>query len=105
MTFYIPSLPLSNSIQPDDTTLSTTLPTPQSSNKKSRSAPNTMRRGTPRHRRVRIQAKMPVTPPRLSRHPSPQRHAKFGSDSNLQIDQADELEDRVCIDRLFLVVY
>jgi hypothetical protein len=36
--------------------------------------------------------------------PLPQRHAKFGSDSNLQIDQGDDLEDRVCIDRLFMVV-
>jgi hypothetical protein len=45
---------------------------------------------------------MPVSPPRLSRHPSPQRHAKFGSDSNIQIDQAEDLEDRVCIDRLFM---
>jgi hypothetical protein len=81
--------------KPEDTTLSTTPPAPLPLNKKSRSAPNTMRRGTPRHRRVRIQAKMPVSPPRLSRHPSPQRHAKFGSDSNLQIDQADGLEDRM----------
>jgi hypothetical protein len=64
-----------------------------------------MRRGTPRHRKVRIQAKMPVSPSRLSRHSSPQRRAEFGSDSNLQIDQGDELEDRVCIDRLFMVVY
>ncbi|KAH9992435.1 hypothetical protein BJV77DRAFT_1002420 [Russula vinacea] len=53
--------------------------------------PNTMRRGTTRHRRVRTQVKMPVTPPRLSRHPSPQRPTKIGSD----LDQADDLEDRM----------
>lgn len=58
-----------------------------------------MRRGTTRHRRVRTQVKMPVTPPRLSRHPSPQRPTKIGSD----LDQADDLEDRVCISHPFFM--
>jgi len=64
---------------------------PLPANRKSRSAPNTMRRGTTRHRRVRTQAKIPVSPPRLSRQPSPQRPTKIGS----ELDQADELEDRM----------
>jgi hypothetical protein len=69
---------------------------PPSMNRKSRSAPNTVRRPH-RHRRARTQVKMPVSPPRLSRHPSPLRSIKPGSDSSSQMDQADELEDRVCI--------
>jgi hypothetical protein len=61
--------------------------------------------GTPRHRRVRTQVKLPVSPPRLSRHASPQRPTEQGSDSNLQLDQADELEDKVCISHPFMVAY
>jgi hypothetical protein len=40
-----------------------------------------------------------MTPPRLSRQPSPQRPTKVGSD----LDQGDELEDRVGISHPFMV--
>jgi hypothetical protein len=44
---------------------------------------------------MRSQAKVPGTPPRLSRHPSPHRPIKPGSDSCHQMDEGDDLEDRV----------
>ena len=61
-----------------------------------------MRRGTTRHRRVRTQVKMPVSPSRLSRNPSPPRLTKPGSDS---ISQADDLEDRVRISYPFMATH
>ncbi|KAH9175934.1 hypothetical protein EDB89DRAFT_1942726 [Lactarius sanguifluus] len=60
-----------------------TTPTPRS--KRTRTVPNTVRRGTNRHRKARSQTKLPVGSPRLSRHPSPHR----------QVDQGDEVEDRM----------
>jgi len=58
---------------------STPIMAPPPMNRKSRSAPNTVRRPH-RHRRERTQVKIPVSPTRLSRHPSPHRPIKPGSD-------------------------
>ncbi|KAH9992756.1 hypothetical protein BJV74DRAFT_395913 [Russula compacta] len=76
---------------PEETTPATIIASPPRI-QKSRSTPNTMRRGTTRHRRVRTQVKIPMSPPRLSRNPSPHRPTKLGSDS---ISQPDDLEDRM----------
>lgn len=61
-----------------------------------------MRRATPRHRRVRTQPKVPVSPPRLSAHPSPHRPIKPEFDFGDQVDEGDELEDRVRV-QLFIL--
>lgn len=67
--------------------------TPRS--KRTRSAPNTVRRGTTRHRKARHQAKLPVSPARPSRHPSPHRPIVPDVDLGIQIDQGEELEDKM----------
>jgi len=77
---------------------------PPPMNRKSRSAPNTVRRPH-RHRRERTQVKIPVSPTRLSRRPSPHRPIQLGSDSSSQIDQADDLEDKVCINLPIMPVH
>jgi len=67
--------------------------TPRS--KRTRTVPNTVRRGTPRHRKARHQAKLPVSPARLSRHPSPHRPINPDLDLGSEMDQGDELEDKM----------
>ncbi|KAH9004584.1 hypothetical protein EDB86DRAFT_2884179 [Lactarius hatsudake] len=61
---------------------------------RTRTVPNTARRGTNRHRKARSQTKLPVGSPRLSRHPSPHRPIKPEFDFE-SVDQGDELEDRM----------
>ncbi|KAI9509682.1 hypothetical protein F5148DRAFT_1185777 [Russula earlei] len=74
----------------------TTITTPPHIKKKSRSAPDTMRRGGARHRRERTHPKIPMIPTQLSRHSSPHRPTtNSGSDFNGQLDQEDDFENRM----------
>jgi len=79
---------------PDETAPPTTVVATPSLNKKSRSAPDTIRRGTIRHRRARTHAKVPMTPPRLSRHTSPHHPTMPGPDPDNQME-TDEIEDKM----------
>lgn len=70
-----------------------TAPTPRS--KRTRTVPNTVRRGINRHRKARNQTKLPLSSPGLSRHSSPHRPTKPEFDFGGQMDQGDELEDKM----------
>jgi len=78
----------------DEAAPSTTIVATPPLDKRSRSAPDTIRRGTARHRRARTHAKVAMTPPRLSRHPSPHHPTIPEPDPSNQME-ADELEDRM----------
>ncbi|KAH9072262.1 hypothetical protein EDB83DRAFT_2361950 [Lactarius deliciosus] len=81
--------------EPEDASPPATVTTPTPRSKRTRTVPNTVRRGTNRHRKARSQTKLPVGSSRLSRHPSPHRPIKPEFDFESQADQGDELEDKM----------
>ncbi|KAI0272422.1 hypothetical protein BC834DRAFT_921892 [Gloeopeniophorella convolvens] len=65
--------------------------------KKTRATPTAVRRSATRHRKTRAQVKLPVSPPRQSRQPSPQRpvnvRPEFDFDNSTEpVDEFDKMD-------------